>query len=90
MRLLKVAFDTLGEPDALRFFIRGDRVALLPAGEDHPHSYPISDGNVSITWLKYELESGLPAEGRYELERDGDLWTVDFGAGPLGDGGESA
>lgn len=90
MRLLNVAYDTLGEPDALRFFVQEDRVALLPAPEDHPHSYPLADRNVSVTWLKYELESGLPAEGRYELERDDSLWTVDFGAGPMDSGGEGA
>lgn len=83
MRIYIVARDALGGPEAVRFFVDGDRVAILPASDDHPHSYPLWEGDVAITWMKYELESGLPQNGVYELERDGDLWIVDFDKEPI-------
>ena len=90
LNFLEMACELLGEPNALRCFTQGNRVAFIPADPDHPHSYKLTRQNrrsgatMSAGWLKYELEMGeTPQKGRYKLERDGDLWIVDFDNGPV-------
>jgi len=97
--LLVAAFEALGEPEAVRCFIRGNRVALIPADPEHPNAYSVHGTNsrseFSGTWLKDELERDTKPEGRFPLERDGELWVVDFApegednGDPITDGGQA-
>lgn len=79
----KVLVNLLDNPKAVRCFTDGDRLAVVPSTRDHPNSYPFSGNHISVTWLRIELESGMPEFGVYEAERDGDVWVLDFGSGPL-------
>jgi ribosomal protein L37AE/L43A len=84
IRILSAAYEALDEPAAVRCFIDGDRVALLPADPEHPNAYPMYNGyKIAGTWLQRELDRDTQPEGRFPLERDGDFWVVDFA--PEGD-----
>jgi len=81
----KIAFingakEMIGQPDALRFFVRGNQVALIPCNPSHPNAYEQQKhrDEYAAGWLKYELECGQPTVGHYPLKRDGELWIVDF------------
>jgi hypothetical protein len=84
IRLLVAAYEAMGEPEAVRCFVNGDRVALIPADTEHPNAYPVYNRHkIAGTWLQQELDRDTQPEGRFPLERDGDLWVVDFA--PEGD-----
>ena len=99
IRILTTAFEVMGEPGDVRCFIEGNRVALIPADPGHPNAYTVYDTSGSATiaagWLTHELERDTQPEGRYPLERDGDLWVVDFApegednGEPIADGGKA-
>jgi hypothetical protein len=77
--ILTAGHEAMGEPDALRCFISGNRVGLLPADPEHPNAYPISTNKqISARWLQSELTRDTHPEGRFPLERDGNLWVADF------------
>jgi ribosomal protein L37AE/L43A len=85
--ILIVAFEAMGEPEAVRCFIDGNRVAIVPADPGRANAYSVhgtdARSEFSGAWLKDELERDTQPEGRFPLERDGDLWVVDFA--PEGD-----
>jgi len=87
IRILSAAYEAMGEPEAVRCFVNGDRVALIPADSEHPNAYSVYDTDCSATiaagWLQNELDRDTQPEGRFPLERAGDLWVVDFA--PEGD-----
>jgi hypothetical protein len=88
LEILKQAYTAFGEPEAIRCFIDGNQVAFLPASADHPHSYKVfgvdNRAKIAAGWLKHELEIGKqPTPGCYELDREEDLWVVDFSQGPI-------
>jgi ribosomal protein L37AE/L43A len=95
--VLAAAFEVMGEPAAVRCFIDGDRVAIVPADSENPNAYPVSrdhSNKIAGGWLQHELERDTQPEGRFPLERDGDLWVVDFApegdddGEPITDGGQ--
>lgn len=82
MDVLKRAYEALGEPDALRFFCKNGRVALVPAHPEHPNSYPVTAQKgtyrVAGAWIKHELDvDGLPF-GRHALDEDDGLLVLDL------------
>jgi ribosomal protein L37AE/L43A len=96
--ILVAAFEALGEPAAVRCFIDGNRVAIVPTDPEHLNAYSVhgtdSRSEFSGAWLKDELERDTQPEGRFPLERDGELWVVDFApeggdhSEPITDGGQ--
>jgi hypothetical protein len=66
MNILTVAYQEMGEPDAVRFFYKDDCVAIVPADPEHKDSYAVTaddesgSASVSVGWL------------------DGELWVADF------------
>ena len=85
LHFLTVGYDALGQPDAVRCFTKADRVAFLPASPEHPCSYKLYGSQcIAGNWLRQELGMGeQPQRGRYPLERDEDVWMVDFSQAPL-------
>jgi hypothetical protein len=87
IQFLKKAYVALGEPNAIRCFVDGNKIAFVPSDEDHPNSYSVWGASqaprMTGGWVKYELKMGEPTRGCYELERDGDLWIVDFESEPI-------
>jgi len=93
LRLLAAAMAALGEPEGLRCFTRENAVALLPADPDHPNAYSVfgqssantgTRGYIAAGWLTHELAMDTqPTPACYPLERDGELWVLDFEAEPL-------
>jgi len=99
--ILIVAFEAMGEPEAVRCFIDGNRVAIVPADPGRANAYSVhgtdARSEFSGAWLKDELERDTQPEGQFPLERDGDLWVVDFApegddpaqGEPIADGGQA-
>lgn len=85
----KTTMEVFGEFTGVRCFTKGNTVAFLPTDGDHPNSYKCYGGSnrrkrIAGSWLKHELEMGeQPDYGLYRLERDGDLWVVDFDKDPV-------
>lgn len=82
LHLLKLARQTIGDPEYVRLFWKGDQVAVIPTHEEHDNAYSVTDGSVSVNWVGRKLDF-TPEQGRYRaLDGDGML-IVDFSDGPL-------
>lgn len=84
-RILTVAYEAMGEPEAVRCYLKGLTMGIEPCDPDHAHAYPLyeqrSTHSFSAGWMRYELELEDHLNGMVKLEYDDELgfWTADLG-----------
>jgi hypothetical protein len=71
----------LDKPEAVKCYTKNNNLAILPCNPGEWNAYAVYGTEVcrfSAGWLKHELENGEPEYAVYELEKDEELWVVDF------------
>lgn len=83
--ILKSAYEILGEPSAIRFYLNNLSLGMQPLKSNHPTAYPVFESGeggtrVSVGWVKYELDLDEELRGRAQLkyDKEAELWAVDL------------
>jgi hypothetical protein len=79
MYLLSDLMAELDHPQAVKFMFNKQKLAILPAPDSDPNSYPLTGNNqVSVPWLGRELGLADVPQGKFEATRENGMMVIDF------------